>query len=435
MTRRFPRDTLHAVTSSDRPSGLARKVTAPREGSESARASPAGSMDRHSTSDRITAWRWRWVLGRGSAHILALIRRRWAVTGTGTGMHRQAVRLAAAAPQDSRGGLSTTGDGRTSSTGSTGSTGRCGTGESEVLSRSGPDGPFVPRVGVTPSPHRSAWPQPLLVALALSGGIVLAYTLSPGIPGFLGAHAGLIGHLFALLSGICPQRPSHSYTLGGIQLPLEARMLGIVEGFTVGVLELATAGRTCSRRWPHASAALALGVGFMAMVVDGGNALLFDLADLGLPHLYTPDLRLRLGTGLLAGVAMAFALVPALGQLDAADPEASVSDRSGQLPRWSHPSRRPGLRDVGCALLAGGTLTLLTASGWQVLLDPMALVAAYGTVLAFGLINRTAIGAFLSAGMSRRLEDREWLLGIAALTWAVVELILLAFLRATVVPR
>lgn len=59
--------------------------------------------------------------------------------------------------------------------------------------------------------------------------------------------------------------------------------------------------------------ALTLLMGLSVMVFDGLNALLFDL---GLPHAYAPDLRVRLATGVLAGIAMAFALVPTLAQIE-----------------------------------------------------------------------------------------------------------------------
>jgi hypothetical protein len=86
----------------------------------------------------------------------------------------------------------------------------------------------------------------------------------------------------------------------------------------------------------------------------------------------------------------------------------------------------------GRELLAGGALALLTASGWDVLLAPIALVAAGGVVLAFGLVNRTALGAFFAAGMDQhRRREQEWALGLVAMALAVAELVLLALLRAT----
>ncbi len=156
----------------------------------------------------------------------------------------------------------------------------------------------------------TGWLSPSLVALVLTA-LILALDVS--LPNLPGAQNGLIGRLMAFMAGVCPQRPSHSYFLGGVQLPLEARMMGMFGGVTLGVVELTTLGRRRTQRWPRLPVALALLLGFGVMVFDGLNALLFDL---GLPHAYAPDLRMRLATGVLAGIAMAFALVPTLAQIE-----------------------------------------------------------------------------------------------------------------------
>lgn len=101
------------------------------------------------------------------------------------------------------------------------------------------------------------------------------------------------------------------------------------------------------------------------MIFDGFNALFFDL---GLPHAYVPDLRLRLATGVLAGIAMAFALMPALAQVE----EVSCNLLDSAAPRW---------RDVGWTGLAAGSFAFLVASGWGVLLYPVALVGAGGCAI------------------------------------------------------
>jgi hypothetical protein len=85
-------------------------------------------------------------------------------------------------------------------------------------------------------------------------------------------------------------------------------------------------------RWRAASfppgRILAVLAGFIAaMGLDGLNALFFDL---GWPHLYAPDLRLRLATGLLVGVAMAAILLPAFnGALwrDVSDQRSLANER------------------------------------------------------------------------------------------------------------
>jgi hypothetical protein len=79
-------------------------------------------------------------------------------------------------------------------------------------------------------------------------------------------------------------------------------------GFLLAYLCLLAAGRWRAAGFPPARL-LAILIGFIAALgLDGLNALFFDL---GWPHLYAPDLRLRLATGLLTGVAMAAILLPA----------------------------------------------------------------------------------------------------------------------------
>ena len=157
-------------------------------------------------------------------------------------------------------------------------------------------------------------------------------------------------------------------------------MLGMFVGFAAGVAELAIVGRQRSRQWPRRSVAIGLIIGFCAMAFDGTNAFLFDLRMLGLPHLYTPDLRLRLATGSLAGVAMAFALVPALAQATEVSDHAEEEGHSG----W---------RDLALALGATAGLALLVASGWALLPYPLALLGAAGVLLGLALINRTILAA------------------------------------------
>ena len=123
--------------------------------------------------------------------------------------------------------------------------------------------------------------------------------------------------LWAIAFGICPQRPSHSLFLGGQQMPIEARMAGMFGGFVVAAAYGWAVGRGRAMRLPGRAMTLTL-IGFIALTlaparsagvgVDGVNAFLYDLR---LPHLYAPNILLRLGTGLLTGVAFAGLVVPA----------------------------------------------------------------------------------------------------------------------------
>jgi hypothetical protein len=115
------------------------------------------------------------------------------------------------------------------------------------------------------------------------------------------------------------------------------------------------------------------------MVVDGFNALFFDL---GWSHLYAPDLRVRLGTGLLAGVAMAQALLPAIHLAE-------------QPTSWFTSSDAPNGRDDVLSLLGGSLLALAVLSGWSIMLLPVSLLGAGGIVVTWTLFNRCLLGALI----------------------------------------
>jgi len=259
--------------------------------------------------------------------------------------------------------------------------------------------------------QQSSWSRLILVSLIWAVGVTLLDLVIPGLPG---SNHGPVGRLMTLLSGICVQRLNHSYTLGSVQLPLEARTTGLYEGLATGMIELTTLGGSRIQRWPRLPLALALTFGFGVMVFDGFNALLFDL---GLPHAYIPDLRLRLVSGLFAGIALAFALVPLLAQL--IRPGAAFPDAAS--PRW---------RDVGWTVLGGGVFAGLVASGWASLLYPVSLLSTAGVILALAVVNRVVLEILLNlrmAGSGRLWHD--WGLGGAAAGLAVAELALLAALR------
>lgn len=259
---------------------------------------------------------------------------------------------------------------------------------------------------------RWPWPRPVLVSLACTAVTVALVAL---VPSLVVTPRAWVARATFLLSGICPQRPAHSYTLAAVQLPIEARMLGIFAGFTLGVLELATIGRHHSMRWPRRPLALVLLLGFATMAFDGMNALFYDL---GLPHAYAPDLRLRLATGLLAGIALAFGLVPGLAEvLGVTPPDASVG------PRW---------RDLGWTYVWALLFGLVVPSGWQPLLIPAATVAVGGVVLVLTLTNGIALAGFVSARHLARGSwrwRREWAFGAVAAALAVAELLVFALLR------
>lgn len=232
---------------------------------------------------------------------------------------------------------------------------------------------------------------------------------------FLVAPWPLLDKLWAIGYGICPQRISHSYFLGGQQLPVEARMMGMFAGFLLSVVVFAGLGRFRARRlptWPHL---LVLAVFGTSMAVDGVNATMYDL---GLPHLYVPLNPVRLITGLLMGAAMAGLLWPIFNMTVWREaPAVSVLDRPWHL----------ALLLLLLSLFAG---VILLGVDW--LLYPVSLLTTVGQVALLA-----TLGTVMATVALRR--DRQaasaWDLApsvVAGLALTVLLLVSMAAMRYTV---
>ena len=236
---------------------------------------------------------------------------------------------------------------------------------------------------------------------------------SPGTPLFLTV-AGLLAAAFLLapwplahkahaaLHGLCAQRPSHSFSLGGEPLPFDARMTGIYGGFLSAGVLLAVRGRFRSAGIPPLRVIGVLGLGVAAMAADGTNALLVDL---GWWHPYPPDNRLRLATGLAAGVAMAVVIA------------FLVASSLWWRPRAASPCVG-GLRELGVLGLAGLPFAAVVLSGWGWLLAPVTLALVVGAVAVVTLLSLVVL-ALLAEGPASVLAGREHHLPPAALVLGV----------------
>jgi hypothetical protein len=110
------------------------------------------------------------------------------------------------------------------------------------------------------------------------------------------------------------------------------------------------------------------------MGLDGLNAVAYDLY---LPTPYDPRLGLRLGTGLLTGLAMAGFLLPVFNETMGlqSKPIASIA----------------GWRDLGLAILLIIFFSMVGLSGWEPLLYPVSIMAAAGQIiLMVGLVTMLA---------------------------------------------
>lgn len=216
----------------------------------------------------------------------------------------------------------------------------------------GPDTPGVSR----DSDRRGAW----VLAGAAFGLLVLAVVL-PGT---------FLEKITWLNSGICPQRPDHTYFIEGRQMPLEARMAGIFAGFLLTFLGLWLVGRGRALQWPSRRVALLLAGLVVIMVLDGLNSTAYDL---GWPVFYQPQNWLRVVTGAISGVGMAGLLLPVVNM---------TIWRRGYLT----PSFRRD-REVIYALIPALLYALATILGWGPLFWPLSLLAVGGVVLMLVMFN------------------------------------------------
>lgn len=162
----------------------------------------------------------------------------------------------------------------------------------------------------------------------------------------------------AYLHGLCAQRPSHSLRLGGLALPFDARMTGIYGGFLITSAYLLARRRYAAWRLPSRPILAALALFVVALGADGFNSLLLDM---GLPHPYAPDNRIRLATGMLTGISLAVGVCFML---------ATSLWRTGR-PRQASLS---GLRELAIVVALQAPFALLALSGFSVLYGPISLL-------------------------------------------------------------
>jgi uncharacterized membrane protein len=179
-----------------------------------------------------------------------------------------------------------------------------------------------------------------------------------------------LAKLVWLNSGVCPQRPAHSYFFDGQQMPLEARMVGIFAGFLLTFLGLWLVGRGRALQWPSRRLNIVLAASILLMVFDGLNSTFWDL---GWPTLYQPQNWLRVVTGSISGVGMAGLLLPVVNM--------TVWRRGYLTPPFK------SFWEIGSALAAVLLYALGVMSGWGPLFWPLSLLAVAGVVTMLVMLN------------------------------------------------
>lgn len=223
--------------------------------------------------------------------------------------------------------------------------------------------------------------------------------------------------LDAMGFGVCHQISTHSFTIGGHQLPLCSRCSGMYLG-AIGSLALLIPLRGRAMRLPPAHVLVILGVFFGAMVLDGINS---TLQTLGSP-IWDSTNVLRLFTGSLAGVAVAFVFYP-IFNMSLWDLRVIKRERVVESP----------LQLLGYMLLVGLLVVLvLSAEDW--LFYPIAVVSIAGMLSLLTMANSMILmtitrreGTFLS--FSSALTPL--LLGLLI---SLLELTLLALGRSSLAP-
>jgi len=247
--------------------------------------------------------------------------------------------------------------------------------------------------------------SPIVVETLAIASVVL------GVAAFLVVPTPLVEKLRVAMTGVSAQRPDHTLALGGVMLPLEARMMGIFLGFGLSTTLLWLLGRGRWSGFPPATVGAVLLLALGAMVADGLNAFLFDGR---LPALYAPSNDLRLATGLLAGLALAGFVLPVV-----------------QGAVWRDPLDAPIIASVGEALFLAAPLAVtyvVARSGAAAALLPLAVLGPLGVLGSFALVSAYVLVLALPRLKAEVARDLV-VPAVLGLWLAVVELLLLAVLR------
>jgi uncharacterized membrane protein len=140
-----------------------------------------------------------------------------------------------------------------------------------------------------------------VIAVSRAWSRLLAFIAAVVAMFLIVGHDSLASSSRSVLHGLCAQRPSHSFMIGGELLPFDARMTGIYTGALLTWIILGIRGRMLAYGTPALPVILVLAGGVVAIAIDGVNALLVDL---GAWHPYGPMNALRLLTGFGAGVSL-----------------------------------------------------------------------------------------------------------------------------------
>ncbi len=231
---------------------------------------------------------------------------------------------------------------------------------------------------------------------------LLLFLVLAVLVGFFAVPAPLPRKLLLAMGGVCGLRPAHSYFVGGVQLPLEARMTGIYGGALLTFVVLVAVRRLGARRLASPLVIAILALFFMSMAFDGANS---TFAELGLPHLYMPTNLIRLLTGLLSGIVIAPFLLWLVGVV--ATPREPAVPRAVVRSPW----------ELIVPLAVNAIFAALVLDGRAVFYYPIALVSTVGIV---GVLTIVALLVILAiSGLAGRVTQVRQLVAPGALALLV----------------
>ena len=191
-------------------------------------------------------------------------------------------------------------------------------------------------------------------------------------------------------AGVCGQIPSHSFIIGGRQLPLCARCTGTYLGALLGFLGLAALRRRRASSLPPSEVLVSLISFIVLWGVDGLNSFLSLFPNA--PHLYEPHNLLRLITGILQGLALSIIVYPVFNFV-----LWKETDSARVIRNW---------RELGYLLIPAALLVWIVQTQASFLLHPVAVLSVLG-VLAMLMIVNTMIVLIVTRRESKAESWRD----------------------------
>jgi uncharacterized membrane protein len=244
--------------------------------------------------------------------------------------------------------------------------------------------------------------------MALVTAVVFYFMVLPGDLRF---------KLDAMGFGVCHQISSHSYIIGDHQLPLCARCSGMYLGALASIGLLGVLRRRASGL-PAGHMLAILGVFFGAMVLDGINSTLQTFNS----GIWVSTNILRLLTGALSGVAVAFVFYPVFNM--------SIWHRD--IARRERVLEQPF--ELAAYMVAAGILVALVLDGGDWLYYPIAVLSIAGMLTLLTMANSMLVLIITRREGSARTLSAALTPLLFGLLLALIELTLLSYGRASLAP-